>query len=454
VAPRDEHELSTILSLSLATAGASAGRYRLSVIAGQDAGVSLEIDGAQPQRVLVGQSPVCALRLSDRQVSRRHLALEADARALRVMDLGSTNGTWVNGVLVSGASLGGGEVLRVGETEIRVELVAPDLPVPLSSELRFGRVVGSSPAMRKLYPLLKRIAATDVPVIVEGETGTGKELLAESIHEEGARASGAFVVFDCTAVAPTLIESTLFGHEKGAFSGAVATRRGVFEQADGGTLVIDEIGDLDVALQSKLLRAIERSEVQRVGGNKWIRVDVRVIAATRRDLDAEVAAQRFRDDLFFRLNVARVELPPLRARAGDVGVLARHFWRELGSDTTPLPADFLQRFDGYGWPGNVRELYNLVARRRAFGDLAVQEPRSRPSQPPLTTSAQSSADPVAAVLALDLPFIRARDRLLEEFERQYVKRALERYGGNVSRAAAASGIARRYFYDLKNRSQR
>jgi DNA-binding NtrC family response regulator len=185
--------------------------------------------------------------------------------------------------------------------------------------------------------------------------------------------------------------------------------------------------------------------VQRVGGEKWLRVDVRVIAATRRDLDAEVQARRFRDDLFFRLNVARVELPPLRARAGDVGMLARHFWNELGRDGEPLPSDFLPRMESYLWPGNVRELYNLVSRARALGDLASDEALVRSPRP-------ASSDLVQGILDKDLPFIRAKEELVGEFERRYVRRALERFGGNVSKAAAASGIARRYFYDLKNRA--
>jgi two-component system response regulator HydG len=439
-------EASTIVAVST-PAPAQAGRYRVTVLQGQDTGSSLEIDGLQPLRLLVGQSPTCALRLTDGQVSRRHVALQVMERWLRVTDLGSKNGTWINGVRTMDALLAGGERVRVGETTLQVQLLESDTLLELPPEMRFGRVIGASPAMRKLYPLLQRVAAASVPLIIEGETGTGKELLAESIHEQAPRASGPFVVFDCTAVSPSLVESALFGHEKGAFTGAVASHKGVFESADGGTLLIDEIGDLELALQAKLLRAIERSEVLRVGGDRWIRVDVRVIAATRRDLDAEVQAKRFRDDLFFRLNVARVELPPLRAREGDVGVLARHFWRALGDDVESLPADFLGRLESYSWPGNVRELYNLVSRRRALGELAPAEPEAASPQ----RSAVSGEDIFTGLLAQDLPFIRARDQLLESFERRYVERALKRFGGNVSRAAAASGIARRYFYDLKKR---
>jgi DNA-binding NtrC family response regulator len=294
-------------------------------------------------------------------------------------------------------------------------------------------------------------------VIIEGETGTGKEVLAESLHEMGPRASGPFVVFDCTAVPPNLVESALFGHERGAFTGATESRRGVFEEAHGGTLLLDELGDLELSLQAKLLRVLERSEVQRVGANRWVKVDTRVLAATRRDLDHEIQAGRFRDDLFFRLAVTRIELPSLRRRAGDVTVLAFHFWRQLAGKGLPFPGDFAQRLESYAWPGNVRELYNAVARRVALGDLAaVETARSGPSEAtvtPIPSGAPSSPgrDVIEEVLAEDLPLTRARERVVEEFERRYVTRVLAQHGGNVSKASAASGIARRYFQLLRAR---
>ena len=248
--------------------------------------------------------------------------------------------------------------------------------------------------MRRLYPLCERLAQSDVPVVIEGETGTGKEVLAEALHESGARASGPFVVFDCTAVASSLLESALFGHEKGAFTGALAQRLGVFEQAHGGTLFIDEIGELDAVLQPKLLRAIERGEVQRVGSNRWERVEVRIIAATRRDLDREVRAGRFRDDLFFRLAVGRIDLPPLRRRRGDVAVLTRHFWRQIAGPERLVPPGLLERLEDHAWPGNVRELQNAIARHVAVGDLPDAE-TLRPSG--------ASSDPIERVLSMDLP---------------------------------------------------
>jgi DNA-binding NtrC family response regulator len=445
---RDEFEVDTLLAPKLAQPSAGAASFALTVVEGPDAGRSLLVAPGRALRVLVGQSPACDLRLTDRTVSRRHAAFEvADAR-LRVTDLQSTNGTSAQGIALLDAYLQGGEIVRVGATAIRVDRVA-GAGEALSAARGFGRLLGASPAMRRIYPLCERLAAAAVPVLVEGETGTGKEVLAESLHEIGPRAAGPFVVFDCTAVPPNLVESALFGHERGAFTGATDARRGVFEEAHGGTLLIDEIGDLDLALQAKLLRAIERGEVQRVGSSRWIRVDVRVLSATRRDLDREIQAGRFRDDLFFRLAVARVELPPLRDRAGDVPLLAHHFWERLAPRGAPFPPGFAERLEGYAWPGNVRELYNAVARRVALGEEAPIT-TARPADARAPESARA-ADVVDAILALDLPLPRARERLVEAFERRYVQRVLAAHNGSVAAAAAASGIARRYFQVLKAR---
>ena len=422
--------------------------FRFVVTAGVDHGLSFTFDGTRPSRVLIGQSPSCDLRLTDRQVSRRHASLELTRRGLLLSDLESKNGTSANGVPIVAVYLVGGELVRLGDTTLRVDKLGAPAPVVLSEAMRFGRMVGASPEMRRLYPICKRIALADVPLVIEGETGTGKEVLAEAIHEASRRAAGPFIVFDCTTAPPNLLESALFGHERGAFTGAVASRKGVFEEAHGGTLLIDEIGELDVTLQPKLLRAIERAEVQRVGATAWTRVDARIIAATRRDLDHEVQVGRFRDDLFYRLAVARIELPPLRSRRGDVGVLARHFWHALGGDEQPLPAALLARMEDYAWPGNIRELHNTIARYLALGEADLGAGTLSGGAP---SSAPKSAvdDVIGRALGLDLPLARARQIVVDEFERRYVKRVLDRYDGNVVRAAAASGIARRYFQILR-----
>ncbi len=431
--------------------------FSLAVETGVDRGLRHIIAPDQVTRILVGKSPACHFRLTDTTVSRRHVAFEMSGARLRMTDQGSTNGTYLQGVAVMDAFLVGGELLTLGETKIRVERTKTVGPVETSRADRFGRILGQSPEMRALYPLCERLAASTVPVLVEGETGTGKEVLAESLHEMGPRRTGPFVVFDCTSVPPNLLESALFGHEKGSFTGATATRHGVFEEANGGTLLIDEIGDLDLHLQSKLLRALERSEVQRIGANRWIRVDVRILSATRRDLDREIQEGRFRDDLFYRFAVARIELPPLRRRTGDAVVLAKHFYRQLAGKDAVFPEDFAERIARHDWPGNVRELYHAVARRIALGDDApIRASRVSTER---TVSAHAAADDtegdiVAKILALDLPITQARKCVVDEFERRYVTRVLARHGGNVGAAAAASGIARRHFQHLKNRPPR
>ena len=416
----------------------------MTVADGPDAGRSILVDGTAPQSAFVGSGPGCDLRLGDPLVSRRHLSIDPCAEGLRLVDLDSKNGTYVGHVRLTTAILEGPNLVRVGDTTLRVEPQSKPASVPLPNRMKFGRVIGASAEMRRLFPLCERLAASDVPVVIEGETGTGKEVLAEALHEGSARANGPFVVFDCTAVPDNLIESALFGHERGAFTGAISQRRGVFEQAHGGTLLIDEIGDLEVGLQSKLLRALERAEVQRVGGDRFMKVDVRVLAATRRDLDREIAAGRFRDDLYYRLAVARITLPALRQRSGDIALLAAHFWHQLGG-VAPIPPSLIAQFEAYSWPGNVRELRNAVARKIALGDLASFDERVASESPEL------SADFLESVLALELGLPAARQRVVEEFERRYVERVLARHGGNVLQAAAASGIARRYFYKLKAR---
>ena len=439
----DPDDVATLLqSASQERTGARA--FRLFVVDGVDAGRELILDASRA-RAYIGQSPSCEMRLTDPHVSRRHVALDVLEPGLRLTDLDSTNGTFLNGIQVFSALLHGGETVKLGGLTIRVDAATAANAPPLSSATGFGRVVGSSVEMRRLYPLCERLAQSDVSVVIEGETGTGKEVLAESLHDVSARAKGPFIVFDCTAVPPTLVESELFGHERGAFTGAVSMRRGVFEQAHGGTLLIDEIGDLELSLQPKLLRALQRSEVRRIGGERPISVDVRVLAATRRDLDREVQDGRFRDDLYFRLAVARIELPPLRERHGDVAVLSAHFWRDLGGEGEP-PYDVLRRFDRSLWPGNVRELYNAVARHLALGELVD----SSSMQPP----GSGARDAIEATLAQNLPFPRARDRVLAEFERRYLERMLKLHGGSVTRAAQAAGIGRRYFTMIASRHGR
>jgi DNA-binding NtrC family response regulator len=439
-------EASTVLHPRLDVSPTPDRTFVLEVIEGPNRGTVFRIDPLGAPTSLVGQGPLCALRLSDPAVSRRHASIEPVGPRLRIRDLESKNGTRVDGLAIAEVYLVGGEIVRLGDSAFRVRLEAGAIGPPLPTATDFENVIGASTEMRRLYPMCEKLASSNLSIILEGETGTGKEALAEAIHARSARKDGPFVVFDCTAVPAELLEAELFGHEKGAFTGAVGSRRGVFEQADGGTLLIDEIGDLDLHLQPKLLRAIERSEVRRLGSEAPIRVNARIIAATRRDLDREVQAGRFRDDLFHRLAMARIELPPLRRRVGDIRMLARHFASGLGGDPDALPQDLIRRWEDYAWPGNVRELRNAVARHLALGEL------SEAVAAPAANAAASSDDPISRILELRLPLAEARRRLLEIFEERYIERVLRDNDGHIGRAAAASGVARRYFQILRARS--
>jgi DNA-binding NtrC family response regulator len=440
----------------------------LEVIAGPDIGKALSVDPSElTGRIFVGKSKACQLELSDPLTSRRHFAVEIAGSGVRLTDLGSTNGTLVNGVRVLEALLFGGELVRVGDTTIALRL-GEKRRRKLSGATRFGRFLGASPELTRLYPVCERLALSDVPVILEGETGTGKELLAEALHEASPRASGPFVVFDCTTSPSGLLEARLFGHERGAFTGAVGARRGVFEEASGGTLLIDEIGDLDIALQAKLLRAVQSGQVQRLGGASWIKTDVRILAATRRDLEREIQAGRFRDDLYYRLAVARLEIPPLRRRTGDVRLLAEHLWALACPGGPPIGEELVARLESYAWPGNVRELSNAVLHHAALGELADRDSFARaPSSVTGATddgaesteraerrSAEPSDGIIASVVARGLPFPRARQEVMEAFEERYVDAMLEKHDNNISKAAAAAGIARRYFYTIRTRRGR
>jgi DNA-binding NtrC family response regulator len=391
-----------------------AAAFRLVVVEGPSSGKSFLVDASLESRPLVGTSPACPIRLVDPHVSRRHLALELVGDRLRVQELGSTNGTTVNGVAVVEVLLAGGELLRLGETTIRVEHAGMTEPV-VSEATTFGRLQGVSVEMRKVFGLCERLARSNVPVVIEGETGVGKELLAESLHQ-----SGPFVVFDGSLIPEGTVERAL---------------PTLFEQADGGTLLIDEPAELELEVQRKLLRAVERGEIQPVGSDRARKVNVRVLATSRADLDKAIDEGRLREDLYFRLAVARVEIPPLRRRREDIALLAEHFWSTLGGAATPL----LARFEAYAWPGNVRELQNAVARHLVTGELVGGMRRTKEDP-----AASPQADEV-----FDLPMPQARQRIIADFERAYVERILAKHGGNVSRAASASGLAHRYFQTLK-----
>jgi DNA-binding NtrC family response regulator len=404
------------------------------------AGTSLRVRWRGTERVVplapeltAGKDPGCDLRLEDPFVSGVHLRLVRRGEALLVVDLASTNGTWVDGVRVGEAALAVGSTVRLGETELVVEAPAGDAP------LSFEGIVTGDRSMREVFELLERVAPSAVPVTIFGETGTGKELVAHAIHARSERAAGPFIPVNCAAIASELVESELFGHERGSFTGATGSRRGAFEEASGGTIFLDEIGELSLDLQAKLLRTLESGEIKRVGASKPFRVDARVVSATHRDLRAAVKKGTFREDLYYRLAVIRVELPPLRRRPGDIPLLAEHFLRSLaprrGSRPTFHPAA-LERLSRHPWPGNVRELRNVLSRALLLrkgpvigaGDILFDgDAGPAPAAEPAAPGSDS----------LDLA-----GKTLAQIEEEAIRRALLRHGGNRRAAARELNIAR------------
>lgn len=414
-------------------------KYRLRVLSGPDAGLEKVFDR---RLVYVGTAPDNDLVLDDPSVSRNHLKIDGERTGYRVRDLESKNGTWFAGARLVEAVLGPSAVLRLGQTELQFEQLAELHEVALSRDPQFGQLLGQSPEMREIFALLARAAPTDATMLVEGESGTGKELVAEAIHQHSKRAQGPFVVFDCSAIQHDLVESELFGHVKGSFTGAVQNRKGALAEADGGTLFLDEIGELDLDLQPKLLRAIEKREVKPVGSNDRQVVDVRIVAATNRDLAQMVKDGTFREDLYYRLAVIQVALPPLRRRKADIPLLVGHFLADAQArhprpGALTLSFETMQQLQAYPWPGNVRELRNQIERAAVLSDGKELHVRL---DVPAEATAPTLSTPDAAY---ELPFKDAKARLVAAFEREYWQRALDRHAWNVSAAARATGLHRK-----------
>jgi len=392
------------------------------------------------ERVVIGADPKADVVIADPAMSKFHCEIRiADGTAV-VRDLGSRNGTMVDRVPVVEAPLRDGAVLSLGRTQLRFSVGTRQVEIPLSPRERFGRLIGRSAAMRATFAVLEPCAASDSTVLLQGESGTGKDLAAESIHSESARRDGPFVVVDCGAIPPNLLEAELFGVEAGAFTGATARRIGAFEAASGGTILLDEIGELALDLQPKLLRVIERREVQRIGGTERIAVDVRIVAATNRNLREEVNARRFRSDLYFRLAVLVVTLPPLRERAADVPLLVGAILDDLRAGESAMATalrggELLPELLRHGWPGNVRELRNYVE-----ACLVRQEPAAAPA------ATEEPAIDVAQPLRV------VRERWLRHVERRYLEQLLVIHGNNVSAAARAAGIDRVHLHRLLARA--
>ncbi len=391
--------------------------------------------------VLVGSTPDCDIVVNDPYVSRRHCALTLTDKGVVVRDLGSRNGIWVQSVRVYEALIPAGGSVLMGGLALTVDVAGESTRFTLSTAHGFGAAVGKSVAMRVLFARLERVAKTDEPILLLGESGTGKELLARAVHEASPRSQGPFVVFDCAAVSPALVESELFGHEKGAFTGAHAARTGLVDAARGGTLFLDEIGELPLDLQPKLLRMLENRTVRPVGSNETHPVDVRIIAATHRDLPARVTAGEFRSDLYYRLAVAEVRIPALRDRREDIPLLVERLLaaREPPATLADLPPNTLSMLMAHNWPGNVRELRNMLTRIMLFqaGDVLA------PAPSPETLAAETSND-----VRLDIPYHAAKEAILADFDRRYAAAQLRAHGGNVSSAARAMGVSRQFLHKL------
>jgi DNA-binding NtrC family response regulator len=414
--------------------GRSIRRFRVTVTSGSATGKAWnEI----AERCAIGSHPSNDLVIDDGTVSRFHCELAIAGSAVRVRDLGSRNGTLVGGIALGDATVGHGSVLALGDTDIRIDVEPEQAELTASERSQFGALIGESAVMREVFSQLEKVAASDATVLIQGETGTGKEGAAEAIHDASARAEGPFIVVDCSAIPPNLFESELFGHEAGAFTGATDRRIGAFEQASGGTLFLDEIGELPPGLQPKFLRALESREIRRVGSHTPVRCDLRIIAATNRDLRAGVNRGTFRADLYFRLAVIKLALPALRDRTGDIPLLATHLLATLRASPSTIAEltkpDYLAALATAPWPGNVRELRNHLEQCAVFGE------RRLPNAQPAFPSSQIDSS---------LSYEVARRHAIDAFERAYLTQLVDRNAGNVAAAARDAGVNRAYLYRL------
>jgi DNA-binding NtrC family response regulator len=416
-------------------------RLRVRVIDGPDRGaIVLDANG----EIACGTADGNTLVLTDPTVSRYHVLITATAQGAHLRDVGSTNGVFLGEHRVESAWIDAGAVVKLGLTTLRFEHGEDDVEQPLSADDYFGRAIGRSVAMRRVFEAMPRIAASDATVLIQGETGTGKTLLAEAIHQAGSRKRAPFVVIDCGAIPPTLIESELFGHEKGAFTGASATRVGAIESAAGGTVFFDEIGELPLDLQPRLLRVIEDRMVKRVGGREPLRIDVRVIAATHQDLRAAVNRGDFRSDLYYRLNVVSLRLPPLRERRDDIPLLVESFYEQF-TGLPGAPQHLIDELMRHDWPGNVRELRAAIERAVLLGDptlwRAIEDETRGDVESP--TGSEPFDD--------SLSFRAAKEKALVRWERGYIAELLRRHNGNLSRAARAARMDRTHLRELGRR---
>jgi DNA-binding NtrC family response regulator len=332
----------------------------------------------------------------------------------------------------------------------RLQVENRNLREQLQETLGLENIIGRSPAMARVFELVKKAARSEANILILGESGTGKELIARAIHANSPRAAQPFVPVDCASLPENLLESELFGHEKGAFTDAARSKPGLFETAHHGTLFLDEIAELALPLQSKLLRAIQERQIRRVGGTTQIDVDVRLVSATNRNLRDAVAERHFREELYYRVNVIAIELPPLRERAGDVRLLVQAFLKRYGQGRVPrIDDEAMSALESYAWPGNVRELQNIIERSCALADADTVRRRDLPDYVLETRALPPSAPPAA--LGASRTLQEAREHWMQSLESAYLRDLLDRHGGNVSSAAKAAGIDRKTFHRLASK---
>lgn len=448
---KDFESKTQIIRSEEGSASISLRKCQLAVVEGVDKGKKYSL--VKPI-TRIGKKENNDFVIADSTVSRNHLSLEYTSDTFLLRDMDSTNGTFLNGTRVKEAYLVPGDRIKIGNTVLEFVAFEEKVKIEPSAKEVFGAMVGSSMKMRQIFGLLEKISPSFATVIIEGETGTGKDLVAHAIHDNSPRKNKPFVVFDCGSVAPNLIESELFGHEKGSFTGAIRSRRGAFEEANGGTIFLDEIGELTLDLQPKLLRALESREIRRVGANIPVPIDVRVICATNRNLRKEVSEGRFREDLYYRLSVVKISLPPLRERPDDIPLIVEKFLRDGKFNKNPdgtlritkVDDDALKALQRYQWPGNVRELQNIVERAASisekdtitkehidfvFSELEKEDERTERLQ-----------------VLKDVPFKEAKQKVVEVFERDYLIDLLRRNNYNLSKAAREAGIDRKHIRNL------
>ena len=445
-------------------------KAKLVVLEGEDKGKSFEISKA---KVYAGRSSVNDIVLSDASISGTHFEIRAEEEGFLLRDLGSTNGTRVGGCLLREVYLAPNATFRAGNSTIKLVPSDEVVEIPLHDEEHFHGVIGRSVAMREVFALLQKVASSELTVLIEGETGTGKERVARAIHDASRRKKKPYVVLDCSSIPRDLMESYVFGHEKGAFTGAVSQHQGAFEQAAGGTLFLDEIGELPLELQPRLLRVLENREFKRVGGAKTIRSDCRVIAATNRELRAEVADGNFREDLYFRLTVIQLHLPALKDRPEDIPLLVESFLDAVAERRPDRPrmrltADALDVLMSYPWPGNVRELKNVIERAASLSSgtsidrsdlhlrgsilgpppgpgaaLGLHAPAAGPQ-----LAGGDGAGPRMPPIDLSVDFKDAKQEVIDLFEQAYLARLMEAHEGNISQASRDTGLTRYHLREL------